>query len=240
MKHKYIYIIYLFILLSALSWRVTKAYPSLTEIKNIDISEADSLTLVTINLSKPTKVVPFLKKIDNCIILEFDKAYMSENLKSKAFSGRDIKLAYLSALNKTSSKTKDSKPQNIKKVRAKFFIKPDCLPTVKYSDNKVTLKLSVKDNLSKITDEPYHSLMKPTDNNNSPIVISLEKAPFKSVVAEIASQAGMNIEFKGKVPETFSIDLQSKDPFNALCSIAVETGMNFYKDGKIWIMEGKI
>lgn len=228
------------VLVSAVSWRVAKAYPSLPEIKSVNIVEEDKQTLVTINLSKPTKVVPYLKNTDKCIILEFDKTTISEELKTKAFASRDVKLAYLSVLNKDSYKNKNSKPKNDKKVRAKFFIKSDCLPTVKYLDNKVTLKLSVKDNLSKITDEPYHSLMNPTENNTSPIVVKLEKAPFKSVVSEIASQAGIDVKFKGEIPETITIDLQSEDPFNALCSISIKAGVNFYRDGKNWFMEGNI
>ena len=97
-----------------------------------------------------------------------------------------------------------------------------------------------EENQSKITDEPYHSLMNPMENNNSQIVVSLEEAPFKSVVSEIAAQAVIDIAFKGKLPETFSINLQSEDPFNALCSIAIKTGVNFYRDGKTWFMEGDV
>jgi hypothetical protein len=82
--------------------------------------------------------------------------------------------------------------------------------------------------------------MNPTENNTSPIVVKLEKAPFKSVVSEIASQAGIDVKFKGEIPETITIDLQSEDPFNALCSISIKAGVNFYRDGKNWFMEGNI
>ncbi len=240
MKHKYIYMFYILILFSAISWRVTRAYPTLSEINKVDIKESANQTLVTINLSKPTKVIPYLKGIENCLVLEFDKSIISETLKTKAFASRDIKLGYITSLNNCSKNNKNPKDKAIKKVKAKFFFKPDCIPSVKYLNDKVTLKLSVKENLAKAPQQPSNSLLLPTEEKYAPVVISLEDAPFKPVVSEIAAQAGMDIHFKGKTPETFSIELESEDPFNAICSIAVKTNMKFYRDGKTWYLEGEI
>ena len=225
------------VLLSAISWRVTKAYPSLAEIKDINIVEAENQTLINIDLSKSAKVVPYLKGSENCFILEFDKSTISESIKNKAFASRDVKLGYLSLVSDERKTNKTSKPISNKKVKAKFFLKPECIPSVKYLENKVVLKLSVKENLNK-PNQPSNFLMHPSENKYAPVVLSLENAPFKPVVSEIAAQAGMNLHFKGEFPETFSIELQSEDPFNAICSIAVKTNTNFYKDGKIWYMEG--
>ncbi len=237
MKHKYIYMLYLIILFSAISWRVTRAYPTLSEIKEVNITELDHQTMVTINLSKSTKVVPYLKSSENCIVLEFDKATISDNLKKKAFTSRDIKLGYISTAN--NNKETNEKPKNKKTVKAKFFFKSDCLPSVKYSSDKVALKLSVKDSLAKNTQQPTNTLLHPGEQKYAPVVISIEDAPFKPVVSEIANQAGMDLQFKGEIPETFSIELQSEDPFEAICSIAVKTKMKFYRDGKIWYLEGE-
>ncbi|MBR4330683.1 MAG: hypothetical protein IKO19_12415 [Candidatus Riflebacteria bacterium] len=237
MKHKYIYIFYIMVLLSAISWRVTRAYPSLSEIKDINIVESDNQTLINIDLSKATKVVPYLKGSENCFILEFDKSTIAESLKTKAFASRDVKLGYLSLISGDKNTDKNSKPVSQKKVKARFFLKPECIPSIKYLDNKVVLKLSVKENLNKLH-QPSNSLMHPSENKFAPVVLSLENAPFKPVVSEIAAQAGMDLHFKGNFPETFSIELQSEDPFNAICSIAVKTNVNFYRDGKTWYMEG--
>lgn len=226
------------ILLSAISWRVTKAYPSLAEIKDIKISETDGQTLVAIDLSKPAKAVPFLKSSQNCIILDFDKTVISSDMKKKAFASRDIKLAYMSPLANDADAFKTPKPKNSKKVRAKFFMRPDCLPSVKYDGNKVFLKLSVKETQLK-TCEPENSLLHPKEKKYAPVVISLENAPFQPVVAEIAAQAGMDINFAGEIPETLSIELQSEDPFAAICTIAEKTNMKFYRDGKNWFFEGE-
>lgn len=239
MKHKYIYMFYLMILFSAISWRVTRAYPSLSELKEVNIAESENQTMVTINLSKPTKVVPYLKGTENCIVLEFDKAIISDKLIKKAFASRDIKLAYLSVANNETNKDKNAKIKQNKKVKAKFFFKPECLPSVKYLKDKVALKLSVKDNLAKASQQPSNTLLHPNEEKYAPVVISLEDAPFKPVVSEIATQAGMDLQFKGKLPETFSIELQSEDPFEAICAIAVKTKMKFYRDGKIWYLEGE-
>ena len=228
------------VLLSAISWRVTRAHPSLSEIKDISISETEDQTLINIDLSKTTKVVPYLKGSENCFILEFDKSTISETLKTKAFASRDVKLGYLSAVSDEKSGNKNTKLKNHKKVRAKFFIKPECLPSVKYLNDKVVLKLSVKENLSKTNQQPSNSLMHPQESKYAPVVISLENAPFKPVVSEIATQAGMDLHFKGNFPETFSMELQSEDPFNAICSIAEKNNINFYRDGKTWYMEGNI
>lgn len=225
------------VLLSAISWRVTKAYPSLTEIKDVNIIESDNQTLINIDLSKAAKVVPYLKGSENCFILEFDKSTISESLKTKAFASRDVKLGYLSLISDEKNTNKNSKPISQKKVKAKFFLKPECIPSIKYLENKVVLKLSVKENLNK-PHQPSNSLMHPSENKFAPVVLSLENAPFKPVVSEIAAQAGMDLHFKGNFPETFSIELQSEDPFNAICSIAVKTNVNFYRDGKTWYMEG--
>lgn len=227
------------ILFSAISWRVTRAYPSLSELKEVNIAESENQTMVTINLSKQTKVVPYLKGTENCIILEFDKAIISDKLIKKAFASRDIKLAYLSVANNETNKDKNAKIKQNKKVKAKFFFKPECLPSVKYLKDKVALKLSVKDNLAKASQQPSNTLLHPNEEKYAPVVISLEDAPFKPVVSEIATQAGMDLQFKGKLPETFSIELQSEDPFEAICAIAVKTKMKFYRDGKIWYLEGE-
>ncbi len=227
------------ILFSAISWRVTRAYPSLSELKEVNIAESENQTMVTINLSKPTKVVPYLKGTENCIVLEFDKAIISDKLIKKAFASRDIKLAYLSVANNETNKDKNAKIKQNKKVKAKFFFKPECLPSVKYLKDKVALKLSVKDNLAKASQQPSNTLLHPNEEKYAPVVISLEDAPFKPVVSEIATQAGMDLQFKGKLPETFSIELQSEDPFEAICAIAVKTKMKFYRDGKIWYLEGE-
>ena len=237
MKHKFIYIFYIMVLLSAISWRVTRAYPSLSEIKDVNIVESENQTLINIDLSKATKVVPYLKGSENCFILEFDKSTIGENLKTKAFASRDVKLGYLSAISDEKKADKNAKPVSNKKVKAKFFLKPECLPSIKYLNNKVVLKLSIKENLNK-PNQPSNSLMHPSENKFAPVVLSLENAPFKPVVSEIAAQAGMDLHFKGNFPETFSIELQSEDPFNAICSIAVKTNTNFYRDGKTWYMEG--
>ncbi len=239
MKHKYIYIFYIMILLSAISWRVTRAYPSLSEIKDINISETENQTLVTINLTKQTKIVPYLKSGEKCIVLDFDKTIIPEDLKTKAFASRDVKLGYVSSINNAKTNN-DSKKVSPKRVRAKFFFKSDCLPSVKYSDNKVDLKFTVKENLAKNEHFQSNSLMEPNEKKYSPVVVSLEDAPFVPVVSEIASQAGMDLEFKGKVPEYFSMELQSEDPFQAICSIAVKTNMKFYREGKTWYMEGEL
>lgn len=225
------------VLLSAISWRVTRAYPSLSEIKEVNIVESENQTLINIDLSKTTKVVPYLKGSENCFILEFDKSIIGENLKTKAFASRDVKLGYLSAISDEKKADKNAKPVSNKKVKAKFFLKPECLPSIKYLNNKVVLKLSIKENLNK-PNQPSNSLMHPSENKFAPVVLSLENAPFKPVVSEIAAQAGMDLHFKGIFPETFSIELQSEDPFNAICSIAVKTNTNFYRDGKTWYMEG--
>lgn len=238
MKHKYIYMFYLMILLSAISWRVTRAYPVLSEIKDVSISESEDQTLVTIDLSKPAKAIPYLKSSENCIILDFDKTVMSSELKTKAFASRDVKLAYMSVLSNSVEAFKNKKPQNSKKVRAKFFLKPDCLPSVKYTGNKVFLKLAVKENHLKPC-EPENTLLHPQEKKYAPVVISLENAPFQPVVSEIATQAGMELNFAGKIPETFTIELQSEDPFDALCTIAEKNNMKFYRDGKNWFMEGE-
>ncbi len=231
---------YIMVLLSAISWRVTRANPSLSEIKNINISETEEQTLINIDLSKNTKVVPYLKGSENCFILEFDKSTLSEELKTKAFASRDIKLGYLSTVTEDKNCEKNTKIKTSKKVRAKFFLKPECLPSVKYHNNKVVLKLSVKENLNKPSQQPSNSLMHPNESKYAPVVISLENAPFKPVVSEIATQAGMDLHFKGNFPETFSIELQSEDPFNAICTIAEKNNLNFYRDGKTWYMEGNI
>ena len=240
MKHKYIYIFYIMVLLSAISWRVTRAYPSLSEIKEVDITETDNQTLITIDLSKQTKMVPYLKSGENSIVMEFDKTVISKELKNKAFAGRDIKLGYLSCVTDDNNHDKNHKVKTSKKVRAKFFFKPDCLPSIKYLKNKVALKLSVKENLAKTNLQPSNSLMHPSENKFAPVVVSLENAPFKAVVSEIASQAGMDLKFKGKLPETFSIELQSEDPYNAIYAIAEKTNIKFYRERKVWYMEGDI
>ena len=107
-------------------------------------------------------------------------------------------------------------------------------------NKKILAKFTVKENLAKNEHFQSNSLMEPNEKKYSPVVVSLEDAPFVPVVSEIASQAGMDLEFKGKVPEYFSMELQSEDPFQAICSIAVKTNMKFYREGKTWYMEGEL
>lgn len=49
----------------------------------------------------------------------------------------------------------------------------------------------------------------------------------------------MDLNFAGSIPENLTIELQSEDPFDALCTIAEKTNMKFYRDGKNWFLEGE-
>lgn len=227
----------------AISIQVTKAYTRFSEIEKVNISETNKITVIEISFSKPTKVVPYLKNKDNCIILEFDKAAISSKIKNRAFANRDVKLGYLYELNNTDLDNDTDKKKSDKKVMAKFYLKQECLPSFKQSKNKVTLKLCIKENDDKSNNKkhkPHNTLLKPGEEKYSPVFISLEDASFKTVVTQLASQAGVDLLFKGKLPDNFSIELQSEDPLTALYSIAEKTNAKFYREGKIWYMEGEI
>lgn len=229
-KYKLINYIFLIVLFFAISFGVTMAYSTYSEVIDFSFSETEKLTVININLSKPAKVIPYLKGKEKCITLELDNSYVPEKIKTKVFANRDIKLGYICNSN-----------NNSKKAFAQFYLKRDCLPSFRCVNNKVTLKLSAKEynkdskNKSKI----YNSLLHPAEEKYAPVFISIEEASFDAVTSKLASQAGIDLRFKGIIPERISIELQSEDPFNALTFIAEKNNMNFYRDGKIWYMEGK-
>lgn len=240
MKHRHIYMFYMVILLSAISWRVTRASSSFSEINNVEIDESGENTFVTIKLTKPAKAIPQMKNNDNCFVLDFEQTVLSEKLPQKAFAGKNIKLAYFSSV-KPEEKInagKKKSPAN-KCVRAKFFIDENCLPSVKFKDKSVLLKLSSKGK-GRNPEIPSNSLLHPKESKYSPVVLSLEDAPFLPIVTELAIQAGMDLKFKGNIPETLSVELQSEDAFDALCTIAMKNNLRFFREGKIWYMDGDV
>lgn len=243
MKHRFIYMLYMMILFSAISWRVTRASSSFCEIKAVNISELVGQTIVTIDLTKSAKAIPYRKNKESCIVLDFDDTVMSSVLTQRAYASRDIKLAYLTATeNAITVDSKKDKAKKSKHVKAKFFFKDGFLPSVKFADNQVILKLTEKELKSKTDSDGKVSnqLVHPAESKYSPVVVSIEDAPFLPVVTEIASQAGIDLCFGGKLPEKFSIELQSNDPFEALCSIAEKANLKFFRDGFTWRMEGQI
>ncbi len=240
MKKKYIFVIFSIILFFAVSLPVTKAYSSISEIKTFSLSESDKLSVISIDVSKQTKVTPYFQSKENCMILEFSDSIISNKLENNAIAGRDIKLAYIRPEVSLCKKNN----RNEKKVIAKIFLKKEILPSVKKSNNKVIVKLCYKEketNNKKVSYPKLHNtLLHPNEEKYTPVCINIEGASFKSVTSKLASQAGIELRFKGNFPETFSINLQSENPFNALEFIADKTNTKFYRENKIWYMEGGV
>ncbi len=222
-----IYLIYFFILLSAVSWRLANADSSLHRIENISFSEGEGMTEVIILMNDLVKPLARYVGQNNCLTLDFPGTKTVAETSGKTYAGRDIKLAYL----------KDGLEDG-GLARMRFYIRPDCLASVRFADNRIMVRFAEKSFLVKPGVAGSKLLLDPKESGYSPAVISLQDAPLEPVIRELAGQAGLDIQLSGRVPETFSLELEAASPFEALKTIAEVCRLRFFRDGKTWIISG--
>lgn len=222
-----IYLFYFCILLTAISWRLASASSELPELLSVRLHENKSGTDLVFTFNRMVKPATKFSGQANCLTLDFAEASISDTLPEKAFAGRDLKLGWLA----------DS-PLKENLVRARLYIQPHCLAAVRYSGQDVIVRLTEKIQTKPDRNGESRNLLNPQEDKNSPAVISLQEAPFKPAVEELAIQAGIELKLSGKLPESFSLECEASSPVEALQAIAEVCNLRFYREGKIWFMAG--
>lgn len=217
---------YFLVLLSAVSWRLAGASSKVPQLNSAIINEKAGETDIVLSLNHLVKPSILLAGKENCLILDFPDTLLAENLYRKALVSRDLKLGYL-----VRAET------DIVKTRVRLFIRPECLASIRYSNHDVIIRLAEKIGMNGHV-ENDKVLLNPQENRNSPAVISLQDAPFRPALLELASHAGIDLQFAGRTPENFSLELEASSPLEALQGIADVCSLRFYRDGKVWYMAG--
>ncbi len=222
-----IYLFYFCVLLTAISWRLASASSELPELLSVRLHENKSGTDLIFTFNRMVKPTTKFSGQANCLTLDFAETSISEKLPEKAFAGRDLKLGWLA----------DS-PLKENLVRARLYIQPHCLAAVRYSGQDVIVRLTEKTQAKPAQNGESRNLLNPHEDKNSPAVISLQEAPFRPAVEELAAQAGIELKLSGTLPESFSLELEASSPVEALQAIADVCNLRFYREGKIWFMAG--
>ena len=222
-----IYLVYFCILLTALSWRLANAGPAQNRIEKISFSEAENNTDIVISMDNLVKPQARYIGANNCLTLDFPGTVVAPELTGNTFAGRDIKLAYL----KEGVADGDLS-------RMRFYLKPHCLASLRFYDKGVIVRLSEKSVMLRPGNAESKLLLDPKESGYSPAVISLQDAPLEPVLRELAGQAGIDLTIAGKLPETFSLELEAASPFEALKTIAEVCRLRFVREGKTWILSG--
>lgn len=222
-----IYVLYLCILLSAFSWRLANAGSARQQIKSISIVEAEGTSDLIVLMNKIATPISKFSGQKNCLTLDFPATEVSPEITGKSVAGRDVKLAYVDNGNAESGF-----------ARLRVYIRPDCLAAVRFSENCVIVRLTEKSGMFEPEAVNSKVLLNPQESNYSPAVVSLQEAPFEPAVRELAGQAGIELRLSGTLPESFSLELESVSPLEALKSIAEVCRLKFFRDGKAWVMSG--
>lgn len=208
-------------------WPSAKASPDFAKIIDFAIFEKTDEVDVIISMNRLVKPATRFSGEYNCLTLDFDRTHVDEDLLHRAFAGRALQLAYLTVI-------EDAKRSS----RVRFYIRQDFLASVRYAGNDVVVRLAEKSGFAGRDKNDTKTLLNPQEDNYSPAVISLHDAPFQPVVEELAAQAGIEIKLVGSLPETFSLELETTSPVEALHGIAQLCNLRFYREGKIWFMSG--
>ncbi|NCB37957.1 MAG: hypothetical protein EOM80_04235 [Erysipelotrichia bacterium] len=222
-----IYIVYLIILFAAAGWRLARASSELPRIEDFIIDEREGETDVRLRLSMLKKPSVRYEGRDQCLILEFSGADIAPMLAKKAFAGRDLKLGYMVGADTDH------------RSRVRLFIRPECLATIRYVENTVVVRLAEKSGFADAFAADEKKLLDPREEKYAPAVLSLHESPFEPAVLELASKAGVKLEFAGNIPEFFSAELEAPTPLDALKAIAAAHNLEFYRRGPVWYMGRK-
>jgi len=222
-----IYLFYFCVLLTAVSWRLASASSELPELLTVRLNENRSGTDLVFSFNRMVRPATRFSGQANCLTLDFAGSSISEQLSDKAFAGRDLKLGWLAS---------SSLKENL--VRARLYIQPHCLAAVRYSGQDVIVRLTEKTQAQPDSDNDSRNLLNPHEDKNSPAVISLQEAPFRPAVEELAVQAGIELKLSGTLPESFSLEFEASSPVEALQAIADVCNLRFYREGKVWFMAG--
>lgn len=225
LRHGAIYLFYLVVLFSALTWRLVNADSGVPRLTAFSINERKGFTDLLLSMNKLQKPIAVFSGTDNSLSLDFNGVLINKNLVEKAFSGRDFRLAYF---------VENSKEDKISRVR--LFPQPGCLATVRYQQDDVLVRLSAPKSLSIRKLRKNRSLINPQEEKNSPAVISLQNAPLVPAVTELATKAGIEVKFGDALPETFSLEVDAPTPFEAIKSLAKSCNLSFRREGKFWLL----
>ncbi len=222
-----IYLFYFCVLLTAVSWRLARASSELPELISVKLNENRAGTDLVLTFNRMVRPATRFSGQANCLTLDFSGTSITDDLCERAFAGRDLKLGWIAV-----------SPLRENLVRARLYLKPHCLAAVRYSGQNIIVRLTEKTQINPRQNNENRNLLNPQEDKNSPAVISLQEAPFKPAVEELAVQAGIELELSGKLPETFSLEFEASSPVEALQAIADVCNLRFYREGKIWFMAG--
>lgn len=234
MNRRVIYFVYLLILVSAVFYRTVRADSSATlewqvieepaTIERVELLKQDQGTDVVIGLNQKVKPRTYFLSKENSIVLDFDDVLVAEEL-AEAFSNDDLKLGYIiNGGNKT---------------RVKLFIRAKNKMKLLYDENNVVVRLrSWKEASRKTEAKKENRLVNPSDRKYSQAVLSFNNSDFEVVVKKLASEAEIELDLGGGLPQSISANFETSTPFEALRSIACENDLKFYNTGKAWYMSG--
>ncbi len=215
--------VYLIILLFALSWRLANAGSSFSGISGIEVDERATDTEIVISMTHINRPAASFSGEDRCLVLDFKDIAAAGQLTEKAYAGRDLRLGYLTAL-----------PQKPDTTRVRLYLRAGCLASIRYSGNDVIVRIAEKAAMAvPATIEPGF-LLSPAAEKYAPVVISLHDAPLLPVINELAEVSGLQIEIAGSLPARFTLEVQSDNPVDAMKQIAQACDLELFRRGQVW------
>lgn len=227
-RHGIIYMFYLLILFSALTWRLASADSGKVRITSFVIKESAVGTDLVLSLNKLQKPVALFVGAENCLILEFPQTAIDSSLLTQGFASRDLRLGYFVDGSKASDK-----------ARIRLFVQPGCLSTIRYAKADVIVSLSDKKSEPTRRISKGRNLINPLEEKNSPAVISLQNAPLVPVVLELAERAGIEVKFSDSLPERFSLEFDAPTPLEAIKGLARACNLEFIREDRSWVLKNR-
>jgi hypothetical protein len=213
---------YLIVLLFALSWRLVSADSRFSGISGIAVEELDGETGIVFSLTHVNRPAVSYSGEDKCLVLDFKDASVADKLVDKAFSGRDLRLGYVTTL-----------PQNHGNARVRLYLRPGCLASIRYSGSDVIVRIAEKTAMAATATVEPGLLLSPAEEKYAPVVISLHDAQLLPVITELAEIAGLQIEISGNLPARFTLEAQSDSPIDAMRNIARACDLDLIRRGQV-------
>jgi len=213
---------YLIVLLFALSWRLASADSRFSGVSGITVEELYGETGIVVSLTHINRPAVSFSGEDKCLVLDFKDVAVAGELVDKPFSGRDLRLGYVTTLS-----------QNPDSARVRLYLRPGCLASIRYNGSDVIVRIAEKTAMAATATVEPGFLLSPAEEKYAPVVISLHDAQLLPIITELAEIAGLQVEISGNLPERFTLEAQSDSPIDAMRNIARACDLDLIRRGQV-------
>ncbi|NLM16459.1 MAG: hypothetical protein GX221_01935 [Candidatus Riflebacteria bacterium] len=228
MKGKRLLVFSLFFFSFALftKFKSMHAYSKRPFLAAVEMKASAGITELFFKVNNYQNIEPVVlyNNISNAGVISFPGLYASADLKEKPYASEELKLFYIS-------------PQQHSNTDVKVFMREGTRGIFQPVEGGFSLRI-VKSSLRSQGKSNIKLPENPGVAKNRPASVKISSQPLLPVILKLASEAGVSVKFKGKIPENFTAEIAADSPIKAIDEICDALSLKFYREGKTWFIEG--